>query len=142
MPSESPQPALVESAQRVSTSFSDLQTSVRGTQPKVVQIFLTKAHQSITKRFSKTQAYLALASGIAREQLAQHPHGKLSQSMLHDVKTTALQVAKAWNTLYSRAKYGKPIFTLFSKPLRVLPVFDVPESQWGDYRRVPFPCLF
>jgi hypothetical protein len=101
-----------QAAQRVSTTFADLQKLRVNT----TQAFLAKSGNSIYKRIGETRGYLEFVVDVAEKQVLQLSERRLAEK--------ALCVAKQWNNLQRKVKYWGGILSVFSKPLAKLLIWS------------------
>ena len=98
-----------QAAQRVSTTFADLQKLRVNT----TQAFLAKSENSISKRMRETRGYLEFVVDVAEKQLSQSSVPKVMVQLAEK----ALCITKRWNKLQRKVKYWGSVFSMFSKPL-------------------------
>ena len=113
-------PPCTDAAQRVSATFADLQKLRVNT----TQAFLVKAENSISKRMRETRGYLEFAVDVSEKQLSQPSEGSIPNVIVR-LAEKALCIAKRWNNLQCKVKYGGSILSIFSKPCQMLPKFDM-----------------
>jgi len=101
-----------QAAQRVSTTFSDLQKLRVNT----TQAFLAKSEKHISKRMRETHGYLEFVVDVAENQLSQSSEG-CTPKVIVRLAEKALFIAKRWNKLQRKVKCWGSILSMFSKPL-------------------------
>ena len=103
---------MLQAAQRVSTTFADLQKLRANT----TKAFLAKSGHSISKRMRETRGYLEFVVDVAEKQVSQSSERCISKVIVR-LAEKALCIAKRWNNLRRKVKFGESILSIFSKPL-------------------------
>jgi hypothetical protein len=104
----------------VSATFADLQKLRVNT----TQAFLVKFENSISKRMHETRGYLEFVVDMAGQQLSEPSDGFIPKTIVR-LAEKALCIAKRWNKLQRKVKYWGSILSIFSKPCKTLPTFDL-----------------
>jgi hypothetical protein len=97
----------------VSATFADLPQKL---QVNTTQAFLVNTEDSISKRMRETRGYLEFVVEVAEKQVSQ-PSEESIPKVIARLAEKALCVAKRWNKLQRKVKYGASILSVFSKPL-------------------------
>ena len=114
-----------QAAQRVSTTFADLQKLRVNT----TQAFLAKSENSISKRMRETRGYLEFVVDVAEKQLSQSSEGYIPKEIIR-LAEKALCITKRWNKLQRKVKYWGSFLSIFSKPL-ACQIFDMVSGIIG-----------